>query len=87
MEDLFRVVRELRDSGVAIVYISHRLEEVFRLVDRITVLRDGAVVGTVDAATATRKDVVGMMVGRSMGHAFRKTSHATERVPLSLIHI
>ena len=82
MEDLFRVVRELRDSGVAIVYISHRLEEVFRLVDRITVLRDGAVVGTVDAATATRKDVVGMMVGRSMGHAFRKTSHATERVVL-----
>jgi ABC-type sugar transport system ATPase subunit len=82
VDDLFRVVRELRDSGVAIVYISHRLEEVFRLVDRITVLRDGAVVGTVDVATATHSDVVGMMVGRSMGHAFRKMSHATDRVVL-----
>jgi ribose transport system ATP-binding protein len=82
VEDLFRVIREVRDAGVAIVYISHRLDEVFELADRITVLRDGAVVGTVDVAGTTRPAVVGMMVGRSMGHAFRKESHASARVVL-----
>ena len=82
VEDLFRVIRELRDAGVAIVYISHRLEEVFELADRITVLRDGAVVGTVDVDGTTRSHVVGMMVGRSMVHAVRKESHSTDRVIL-----
>ena len=82
VESLFRVIRELRDSGVAIVYISHRLEEVFELADRITVLRDGAVVGTADVAGTSRPEVVGMMVGRSMGHAVRKESHASDRVVL-----
>jgi ABC-type sugar transport system ATPase subunit len=82
VENLFRVIRELRDSGVAIVYISHRLEEVFELADRITVLRDGAVVGTVGVAATSRPEIVGMMVGRSMGHAVRKESHASGRVVL-----
>ena len=82
VEDLFRVVRELRDAGVAIVYISHRLEEVFELADRITVLRDGAVVGAVDVASTSRAEVVSMMVGRSMVHAVRKESHATDHVVL-----
>jgi ABC-type sugar transport system ATPase subunit len=83
VEDLFGVIRELRDAGVAIVYISHRLEEVFQVADRITVLRDGAVVGTVPTAETTRADVVGLMVGRAMGHAFRKESHAGEQVVLA----
>ena len=82
VDNLFRVVRELREGGVAVVYISHRLEEVFALADRITVLRDGAVVGQVATADTTRADVVRLMVGRAMGHAFRKDSHATDEVVL-----
>ena len=51
-EDLFRVTRSLRDEGVGVIYISHHLEELFHLCDRATVLRDGALVGTVDIVIA-----------------------------------
>ena len=82
VERLFAVVRELREQGVAIVYISHRLEEIEAIADRITVLRDGAVVATVPARTTSRAELVRMMVGREMGHVFRKESHVRERVAL-----
>ncbi|HRI57619.1 MAG TPA: ATP-binding cassette domain-containing protein, partial [Anaerolineae bacterium] len=51
IEELFRIIRELRDKGVGIVYISHRLEELKQISDRITVMRDGRYVGTEDATT------------------------------------
>ncbi|MEA2026215.1 MAG: sugar ABC transporter ATP-binding protein [Chloroflexota bacterium] len=68
---LFDVIGVLRKSGVAVVYISHRLEEVLRLADRITVLRDGRTVGTVDAREIDREQLVQMMVGRPPSHASR----------------
>ncbi len=52
---LFSVIRSLRDEGVGIVYISHRLEEVFAIADRVTVLRDGSTVGTYQASTWTAR--------------------------------
>jgi len=61
---LFDVIDGLRARGVAIIYISHRLEEVMRLADRITVLRDGQTVGTVEASSIDRQEIVRMMVGR-----------------------
>jgi ribose transport system ATP-binding protein len=67
------VLRRLRAQGVAIVFISHRLEEVFALADRITVLKDGSVVGTVAAAGITRGESIKMMVGRDLGDAFSGT--------------
>jgi ribose transport system ATP-binding protein len=63
-DDLFRVTRSLRDEGVGIIYISHHLEELFHLCDRATVLRDGALVGTVEIAQTSRDQIVRMMVGR-----------------------
>ena len=68
---LFEVIGTLRQKGVAVIYISHRLEEVLRLADRITVLRDGQTVGTVDAADTDREQLVQMMVGRPPSHASR----------------
>jgi ribose transport system ATP-binding protein len=68
---LFNVIRGLRQKGVAVIYISHRLEEVLRLADRITILRDGETVGTVDAASTDRERLVQMMVGKPMSHASR----------------
>ena len=68
---LFDVIRVLRDRGVAVIYISHRLEEVLRLSDRITVLRDGQTVDTVDAMDTDRDRLVQMMVGRPPSHASR----------------
>lgn len=71
VELLFSVIDGLRARGVAVIYISHRLEEVLRIADRITVLRDGRTVGTVDASAVDRQDIVRMMVGRSTGQTQR----------------
>ncbi|HSK91056.1 MAG TPA: sugar ABC transporter ATP-binding protein [Euzebyales bacterium] len=64
---LFAVIRDLTDSGVAVVYVSHRLPEVVQIADRVTVLRDGAHVATVDAAGVNEGQLARMMVGRAVG--------------------
>ena len=61
---LLDLVRRLRDQGVAILYVSHRMAEVFAIADRITVYRDGAHVGTLETAETTAEAIVGLMVGR-----------------------
>lgn len=63
---LYKVVRDLRDSGVGVVYISHRLEEIFALADRVTVLRDGESIGTNEAAELSEASLIRMMVGREV---------------------
>ncbi len=65
-EKLFQIIRQLRADGIAIVYISHRMEEVLDLADRITVLRDGRHVGDLERAEATREKIVALMVGREL---------------------
>ena len=65
IEELFRIVRQLRSEGVGIVYISHKMDEIQRISDRITVMRDGCTVGTVPADTPMA-DVIAMMVGRRL---------------------
>ena len=82
VERLFEIIGRLRAQGIAVVYISHKLEEVFRISDRITVLRDGSTVGTVATAETSQDDLIAMMVGRRLGHAIEKTSHATHEVVL-----
>src|ERR1039458_4018554 len=62
-ERLFQVIRELKQSGVSIVYVSHKMDEIFRVCDRATVLRDGETVGTVEVPTTTPEELVRMMVG------------------------
>lgn len=66
---LFALVRRLRAQGVAILYVSHRMAEVFALSDRVTVFRDGAYVKTLDTAATTPAEVVGCMVGRELAAA------------------
>jgi ribose transport system ATP-binding protein len=70
VEHLFKVMRELRAAGVAIVFISHHLEEIFEICDRITVLRDGEYVATCDVAGMTTDRLVEMMVGRRIENSF-----------------
>jgi len=69
---LFAVIARLRDEGVGIIYISHRLEEIAAIADRITVLRDGHTVATRDAGDVTRADLIRMMVGRDLDAVFPK---------------
>jgi len=69
---LMSIVRRLRERGVGIVYVSHRLAEIFALADRVTVLRDGACIGTRPVAEVTEATLVSMMVGRSIDQLFPK---------------
>ena len=72
VERLFSVVRNLRDQGGAVVFVSHRLDEVFALCDRMTVMRDGSTVGTSLIRDTTDSEVVRMMVGREVSELFPK---------------
>ncbi|WP_138303529.1 MULTISPECIES: sugar ABC transporter ATP-binding protein [Eubacteriales] len=69
-EVLFQVVRSLKEKGVSIVYISHRMEEIFELCDRITVLRDGSYIDTKRIQDTDMNDVVKMMIGREIGERY-----------------
>jgi ribose transport system ATP-binding protein len=70
LEKLFDVIRHLAAQGVSFIYISHRLHEVFRICDRVTVLRDGAVVGTREVAEVSQPELVRMMVGRQLADIY-----------------
>jgi len=85
--DLFRLVRRLRDEGTAIIFISHRLEELFELADRVTVLRDGAYVDTRSIEDVTRDDLIRMMVGRKITNMFPKQDVQAEEVVLKVDHL
>jgi ABC-type sugar transport system ATPase subunit len=69
---LMSVVKRLRDRGVGIIYVSHKLPEIFELADRVTVLRDGALIGTRPITEVTEQTLVAMMVGREIDHLFPK---------------
>jgi len=81
---LMEVVKRLRDRGVGIVYVSHRLPEIFTLADRVTVLRDGNYIGTKPIAEVTEADLVSMMVGRAIEHLFPKSETAPGEVLLEV---
>ena len=64
VEELFKIMREMKAKGIGMIYISHRMDEINRISDRVTVMRDGEYVGTVNTAEVTKDDIVKMMVGR-----------------------
>jgi inositol transport system ATP-binding protein len=70
VETLFAIVRSLRDVGLGIIFVTHRLDEVMRICDRATVLRDGRKVGTRPVAELSVDDLIGMMIGRSVAQLF-----------------
>jgi rhamnose transport system ATP-binding protein len=71
---LFRIIRQLRDDGVSILYVSHRMEEVFDLSDRVTVFRDGKWVDTQPTASMTTQSLIQRMVGREVGELTRRAN-------------
>lgn len=82
-DSLAVVIEKLAASGVAIIYVSHKMDEVFRICHRGTVMRDGAVVGVVDLKTIPEKEVIAMMVGRELMHE-EHNSHAASDVRLEV---
>jgi rhamnose transport system ATP-binding protein len=87
VEKLFAITRQLREHGVAILFVSHRLEEIFELADRITVLRDGAHVITAPAAQFTSEDLIRYMVGRELTALFPKSEAEIGDVLLDVRHL
>ena len=81
---LFAVVRELRASGVGVIYISHRLEEIFALADRVTVLRDGESVGTSAVTAIDEPALIRLMVGREVSQIYPPSESAPGEVVLAL---
>jgi ribose transport system ATP-binding protein len=69
IDELFRIIRHLRDQGVGVVHISHRLEELKKISDRVTVMRDGRYIDTVRTQESTVDQIIGMMVGRTIFEA------------------
>jgi ABC-type sugar transport system ATPase subunit len=84
VEELFRIVRQLRQAGVAIVFISHRLEELFEVANRVTVLRDGAFVGSKLISEVTTETLIQMMVGRTLADLFPKRAVEAGEVALQV---
>ena len=75
VEMLFQTIQNLKRKNIAVIYISHRMEELFRVADRVTVLRDGKYVGTRETAATTREELIAMMVGRELKDLYRRTFH------------
>ncbi|WP_370353384.1 sugar ABC transporter ATP-binding protein [Catenulispora sp. EB89] len=84
VEALFALIRRLRDQGIAVIYVSHRMKEVFQLADRVVVLRDGELAGAAPAADVDETALVRLMVGRDLSQLFVREHAATDRVVLDV---
>lgn len=86
---LFSIIDQLRERGVSIIYISHRLEEVFKLSDRITILRDGKIAGVVEKNQINPSEIIKMMIGKSVSEATasRMLRQSEEETVLSIQHL
>lgn len=81
-EKLFQVIAQLKAGGVTIVYISHRLDEIFKLSDRVSVFRDGMLIATKNTAETNREELIRMMVGRTLSEVFPERNHTGEEIIL-----
>ena len=84
IEELFKIIRDLRDKGVGMVYISHRMDEIKVITDRVTVMRDGTYVGTIITKESTKDDIINMMVGRVIYEDPKAASNVKPDAPVIL---
>ncbi len=84
---LFKIIRRLRSKGAGIIYITHRMEEVYEISDRLTIMRDGVRIGTYDTKDCSEEFVISKMVGRNIQDLFKKSSVATDKVALNVNHL
>lgn len=84
VEHMFDIVAELKRRGVTVIYISHRLEEVFRISDRVSVMRDGRYVATRATAETNRKELISLMVGRELTETYPPGRGAPSQVALEI---
>ncbi|SMB95196.1 ribose transport system ATP-binding protein [Thermanaeromonas toyohensis ToBE] len=82
VENLFRVIRSLKERGTSIIYVSHRLEEIFELADRVTVLRDGKRVGVHEINQVSPQQIISLMLGKELSKERRRQSYVQDEVVL-----
>jgi len=84
IEELFKIIRDLRDKQIGMVYISHRMDEIKAITDRVTVMRDGTYVGTLITKDSTKDDIINMMVGRVIYEDPKTESAVPKDAPIVL---
>ncbi len=84
IEELFKIIRDLRKKQLGIVYISHRMDEIKQITDRVTVMRDGEYVGTLITEECTKDDIINMMVGRVIFENPKEKSNVPKDAPVVL---
>lgn len=87
VKKLFSTIRDLRKDGVGIIYISHRMEELFEIADSVTVLRDGKYIGTDSMENMTKERLISMMVGRELSNIFPKKDVSIGEVVFEVKHL
>jgi len=84
IKELFRLISELRHKGVGMIYISHRMDEIEAITDRVTVMRDGEYIGTIRTKDTTKDEIISMMVGRTIYEDPKEQSTVPEDAPVVL---
>jgi ribose transport system ATP-binding protein len=87
VETMFSIIEKLRKKGVTVIYISHRIEELFRISDRVTVMRDGHYVDTLVTQKTNRRGLIGLMVGRQLNEYYPRRKTQLSDVVLEVKHI
>ena len=87
VEILFQTIRKLKEDGVTVIYVSHRMEEIFELTDRCSVLRDGQYIATVNTKETTRRELIHYMVGREVNETYPKRSSVIGEEVLRVEHL
>lgn len=87
VSSLFKIIQDLKNKGVAIIYISHKMDEIYQISDRITVLRDGQYIATKSAQELAIKDLIAMMVGREIEDIFPETELNTGETILKVVNL
>lgn len=87
VKKLFNMMRKLRDSGISLIYISHKMDEVFEICDQVSVLRDGKLIATKDTAETNMNELISAMVGRSLENRFPPVDNEPGEPVLSVQHL
>lgn len=87
VETMFKIITKLKTAGVTVIYISHRIEELFRISDRVTVMRDGHYVDTLNTKNTNRKELINLEVGRELKEYYPQRSVALQDLVLEVRHL